>query len=63
MSLRKFNGVMGVLHLIQGLLMLGVALFFDKIASLGIPIFSYFLNLVAKSVLAWIAFAGVMQPA
>ncbi|AQS54292.1 hypothetical protein BW727_101968 [Jeotgalibaca dankookensis] len=43
-SLRKFNGVMGVLHLIQGLLMLGFALFIDKIASFEIPIRSYFLT-------------------
>lgn len=43
-SLKKFNGFMGVLHLIQGALMLGFALYIDKIAQFKIPIRSYFLT-------------------
>lgn len=43
-SLRKFNGIMGVLHLIQGGLMLGFALFIDRIADFEIPVRSYFLT-------------------
>lgn len=43
-SLRKFNGMMGVLHLIQAFLMLGFALFIDKIANFEIPVRSYFLT-------------------
>ncbi|UJF15484.1 heliorhodopsin HeR [Jeotgalibaca sp. MA1X17-3] len=43
-SLRKFNGIMGVLHLVQGSLMLWFALFIDKISSFKIPIRSYFLS-------------------
>lgn len=43
-SLRKFNGFMGILHLIQGFLMLGFALSIDKISSFKIPIRSYFLT-------------------
>lgn len=43
-SLRKFNGIMGVLHLLQGFLMLGFALFIDKISSFEIPVRSYFLT-------------------
>lgn len=43
-SLRKFNGIMGVLHLIQGGLMLGFALFIDRIANFEIPVRSYFLT-------------------
>lgn len=43
-SLRKFNGIMGVLHLIQGGLMLGLALFIDRIAEFEIPVRSYFLT-------------------
>ncbi|NLY37457.1 MAG: heliorhodopsin HeR [Tissierellia bacterium] len=43
-SLRKFNGFMGVLHLIQGALMLWFAISIDKIANFLIPIRSYFLT-------------------
>lgn len=43
-SLRKFNGVMGGLHLIQAFLMLGFAIFIDKIASFEVAIRSYFLT-------------------
>lgn len=43
-SLKRFNLVMGILHLIQGLLMLGFALFIDRIADFRIPILSYFLT-------------------
>lgn len=43
-SLRKFNTTMGFLHLIQGLLMLGFAIFITKISSFTIPIRSYFLT-------------------
>lgn len=35
---------MGVLHLLQGFLMLGFALFIDKISSFEIPVRSYFLT-------------------
>lgn len=43
-SLKKFNTVMGFMHLIQGGLMLGFAIFIDKIASFKIPVRSYFLT-------------------
>lgn len=43
-SLRKFNLVMGFLHLIQGFLMLGFALFIDRIADFSIPVMSNFLT-------------------
>lgn len=43
-SLRKFNGIMGFLHLFQGFLMLGFALFIDKIAEFKVPVRSYFLT-------------------
>jgi len=43
-SLRKFNGFMGVLHLIQGALMLWFALSIEKISEFQIPIRSYFLT-------------------
>ncbi|WP_027107842.1 heliorhodopsin HeR [Lacticigenium naphthae] len=43
-SLKKFNTIMGFLHLIQGLLMLGFALFIERIADFRIPIMSYFLT-------------------
>ncbi len=43
-SLRKFNGIMGVLHLLQAFLMLGFALFIDRIADFEIPVRSYFLT-------------------
>ncbi len=43
-SLRKFNGIMGVLHLLQASLMLGFAIFIDKIADFKIPVRSYFLS-------------------
>lgn len=43
-SLKKFNGIMGFLHLAQGLLMLGFAIFIDRIAAFKVPIRSYFLT-------------------
>lgn len=43
-SLRKFNGIMGGLHLIQAFLMLGFALFIDRIAAFEVPVRSYFLT-------------------
>ncbi len=43
-SLKKFNLIMGILHLIQGSIMLGFALFITKIAEFKIPIMSYFLS-------------------
>ena len=43
-SLRKFNVFMGILHLIQGGLMLGFAIFIEKIADFQVPIRSYFLT-------------------
>ncbi|MCC5889203.1 MAG: heliorhodopsin HeR [Alkalibacterium sp.] len=43
-SLKKFNTIMGGLHLLQGLLMLGFALFIDRIADFRIPVLSYFLT-------------------
>lgn len=43
-SLRRFNLIMGFLHLIQGLLMLGFALFIDRIAEFRVPVMSYFLS-------------------
>lgn len=43
-SLKKFNTIMGFLHLIQGGLMLAFAIFIDKISSFKIPIMSYFLT-------------------
>lgn len=43
-SLKKFNTVMGFMHLIQGGLMLGFAIFIDKIASFKIPVRSYSLT-------------------
>ncbi|MDN6731686.1 MAG: hypothetical protein L0L39_05835 [Atopostipes suicloacalis] len=36
-SLKKFNGIMGFLHLFQAFLMLGFALFIDKIANFEVP--------------------------
>ena len=43
-SLKKFNLIMGIIHLIQGFIMLGFALFITKIADFKIPIMSYFLS-------------------
>lgn len=43
-SLRKFNSIMGILHFIQGSLMLIFALTIDKISSFKLPIFSNFLK-------------------
>jgi len=43
-SLKRFNTIMGFLHLIQGFLMLGFALFIDRIADFRIPLWSYFLT-------------------
>lgn len=43
-SLRKFNGVMGVLHFIQGSLMVFFVLTIDKIASFTPPVFSNYLK-------------------
>lgn len=43
-SLKKFNTVMGFLHLVQGLLMLGFALFIERIAEFTVPVMSNFLT-------------------
>lgn len=43
-SLKRFNIIMGLLHLIQGSLMLDFAIFIDTIADFKIPIHSYFLT-------------------
>ncbi|WP_407391645.1 heliorhodopsin HeR [Carnobacterium jeotgali] len=43
-SLKRFNIIMGLLHLVQGSLMFGFAIFIDKIADFKIPIRSYFLT-------------------
>ena len=43
-SLKKFNLIMGIIHLIQGFIMLGFALLITKIADFKIPIMSYFLS-------------------
>lgn len=43
-SLRKFNLIMGILHFLQGTLMLVFALAIDKIASFKTPVLSYFLT-------------------
>ncbi len=43
-SLKRFNLIMGFLHLIQGFSMLGFAIFIAKIAEFKIPIMSYFLT-------------------
>jgi hypothetical protein len=43
-SLRKFNLIMGCLHLLQGCLMLVFALTIDKIASFKTPVWSYYLT-------------------
>ncbi|OJF94168.1 heliorhodopsin HeR [Alkalibacterium sp. 20] len=42
-SLKKFNTVMGFLHLVQGFLMLGFAIFIERIADFTIPVMSNFL--------------------
>jgi len=43
-SLKKFNTIMGFLHLVQGLLMLEFALFIDRMADFQIPVRSNFLT-------------------
>lgn len=43
-TLRKFNGIMGGLHLTQAFLMLGFALFIDRIGAFEVPVRSYFLT-------------------
>lgn len=43
-SLKRFNLIMGLLHLLRGSLMLGFAIFIDRIANFKIPIRSYFLT-------------------
>lgn len=43
-SLKKFNTIMGFLHLIQGFLMLGFAIFIERIADFTIPVLSNFLT-------------------
>jgi len=43
-KLKSFNFKMGFLHLIQGILMLGFALGFEKIRLFKMPIWSYFLK-------------------
>ena len=43
-SLKRFNGIMGGLHLLQGFIMLYFAIFIDKISAFKIPIRSYFLT-------------------
>ncbi|WP_368645071.1 heliorhodopsin HeR [Alkalibacterium putridalgicola] len=43
-SLKKFNTVMGFLHLVQGLLMLGFALFIERISDFTVPVMSNFLT-------------------
>ncbi|MDD4188682.1 MAG: heliorhodopsin HeR [Eubacteriales bacterium] len=43
-SLRKFNLRMGILHFLQGTLMLVFALAIDKIANFRTPVMSYFLT-------------------
>lgn len=42
--LKKFNFIMGIFHLVQAFLMLGFALFIDRISDFRIPIRSYFLT-------------------
>lgn len=48
-SLKKFNRNMGILHLLQGALMLIVALVVDKVASFKTPVLSYFLTWDAQA--------------
>ena len=43
-SLRRFNLTMGILHFVQGTLMLIFALTFDKIKAFKLPVFSNFLT-------------------
>lgn len=43
-SLKRFNVFMGILHLVQGLLMLYFALAIDKISAFRLPVWSYFLT-------------------
>lgn len=43
-SLRRFNFTMGLLHFVQGTLMLIFALTFDKIKAFKLPVFSNFLT-------------------
>jgi hypothetical protein len=42
--LKRFNAVMGILHLVQGLLMLIFALRIDQVRDFKIPVWSYFLE-------------------
>lgn len=49
-SLRKFNLVMGGLHLLQGSLMLAFALSIPKITNFKIPLMTYFLTFDKRSV-------------
>jgi hypothetical protein len=67
--LRKFNGTMAALHFIQAMLMLVMGLTLDKIKDFKLPFTVSFLtydtkiqSLVAKSLLAWLVFAGTLQP-
>ena len=43
-SLRRFNLIMGILHFIQGILMLIIALSIEKISAFKLPVFSNFLK-------------------
>ncbi|MDA3844915.1 MAG: heliorhodopsin HeR [Vallitaleaceae bacterium] len=43
-SLRRFNIIMGLLHFVQGGLMLTFALTVDKVANFKLPLMSYFLQ-------------------
>ncbi|NLV85098.1 MAG: heliorhodopsin HeR [Spirochaetales bacterium] len=43
-SLKRFNLVMGILHAVQGLLMLVFAVSVDKFAQFKLPVWSHFLN-------------------
>ncbi len=47
-SLRRFNLTMGLLHFVQGTLMLIFALTFDKIKAFKLPVFSNFLTFDTK---------------
>lgn len=49
-SLRKFNLVMGILHLLQGGLMLAFALSIPKITDFKIPLMTYFLTFDKRSI-------------
>lgn len=47
-SLRRFNFTMGLLHFVQGTLMLVFALTFDKIKAFKLPVFTNFLTFDTK---------------